>query len=280
MVSTPWSFSSRSRCTAVAWTASSSHSADVFSISGLSTKTCSCMSVDPRSLASIGPRTVLTSGHCSPFRAPTTDPASPSRRARVPGSYRRAAGRQRREWARVPPTAAVHNDAGMREHRYSFEMPHAAPRIWALFQDYDRWTDYAPMVRRVEVLYPGDEHHNGRLRRVIFKMPFGREGTALELVTDVEPDRGYTYTMISDTPGQRPDRPCPARASGRQPHPLPVRRAVQPHLVAVALVRGAHLPVHQQEQRGQHAAGLAVVDRPSRIPARPGRLLTPRRRHR
>jgi hypothetical protein len=89
----------------------------------------------------------------------------------------------------------------VREHRYSFEMPHSAARIWALFQDYDRWTDYAPMVRRVEVLYPGDEHHNGRLRRVIYKMPFGREGSALELVTDVEPERGYTYTMISRTPG-------------------------------------------------------------------------------
>jgi hypothetical protein len=32
-------------------------------------------------------------------------------------------------------------------------------------------------------------------------MPFGREGCALELVTDVEPDRGYTYTMISNRPG-------------------------------------------------------------------------------
>jgi hypothetical protein len=89
----------------------------------------------------------------------------------------------------------------MREHRYSFEMPHSAARIWALFQDYDRWTDYAPMVRRVDVLYSGDEHHNGRLRRVIYKMPFGREGSALELVTNVEPERGYTYTMISRTPG-------------------------------------------------------------------------------
>jgi hypothetical protein len=89
----------------------------------------------------------------------------------------------------------------MREHRYSFEMPHSAARIWALFQDYDRWTDYALMVRRVEVLFPGDVHHNGRLRRVIFKMPFGREGSALELVTDVEPERGYTYTMISARPG-------------------------------------------------------------------------------
>jgi hypothetical protein len=57
------------------------------------------------------------------------------------------------------------------------------------------------MVKRVDVLFPGDEHHNGRLRRVIYKMPFGREGSALELVTDVEPERGYTYTMISRTPG-------------------------------------------------------------------------------
>jgi hypothetical protein len=89
----------------------------------------------------------------------------------------------------------------MRTHEYSFEMPHSAARIWALFQDYDRWTDYAPMVKRVDVLYPGDEHHNGRLRRVIYKMPMGREGAALELVTDVEPERGYTYKMISSTPG-------------------------------------------------------------------------------
>jgi len=89
----------------------------------------------------------------------------------------------------------------VREHRYSFEMEHSAARIWALFQDYDRWTDYAPMVKRVDVLWPGDEHHNGRLRRVIFEMPLGREGTALELVSDVEPERGYTYTMISSKPG-------------------------------------------------------------------------------
>src|SRR5438067_7147570 len=80
-------------------------------------------------------------------------------------------------------------------------MPHSAARIWALFQDYDRWTDYAPMVVRVEVLWPGDEHHNGRLRRVIYKMPLGRKGSALELVTDVEPGHGYNYTMLSRRPG-------------------------------------------------------------------------------
>ena len=48
--------------------------------------------------------------------------------------------------------APVGHDAVVREHRYSFEMPHSAARIWALFQDYDRWTDYAPMVKRVDVL--------------------------------------------------------------------------------------------------------------------------------
>jgi Polyketide cyclase / dehydrase and lipid transport len=89
----------------------------------------------------------------------------------------------------------------VQEHKYDFEMPHSARRVWALFQDYDRWTDYAPMVTRVDVLWPGDEHHNGRLRRVIYKMPFGRSGSALELVHDVEEGCGYTYTMISSDPG-------------------------------------------------------------------------------
>jgi len=56
-------------------------------------------------------------------------------------------------------------------------------------------------VLRVDVLWPGDEHHNGRLRRVIYKLPLGRRGSALELVQDVEPERGYTYTMISSDPG-------------------------------------------------------------------------------
>jgi hypothetical protein len=36
---------------------------------------------------------------------------------------------------------------------------------------------------------------------VIYKMPLGRQGAALELVSDVVPERGYTYTMISSTPG-------------------------------------------------------------------------------
>ena len=89
----------------------------------------------------------------------------------------------------------------MREHRYSVELPHSAARIWALMQDYDRWHNYAPMVLRVEVLHPGDERGNGLLRRVIYQLPFGRQGSALELVTEVEAGRGYHYTMISRQPG-------------------------------------------------------------------------------
>jgi hypothetical protein len=89
----------------------------------------------------------------------------------------------------------------VREHRYSVEFPHSAERLWALMQDYDRWTEYAPMVLRVEVLHPGDERGNGLLRRVIYRLPLGRRGAALELVTDVVPARGYTYTMIGRSPG-------------------------------------------------------------------------------
>lgn len=89
----------------------------------------------------------------------------------------------------------------MLEHRYHLDMPHPAPRIWALMQDYARWTDYAPMVLAVQVLWPGDAGGNGLLRRVIYPLPLGRRGAALELVSEVEPERGYTYKMISREPG-------------------------------------------------------------------------------
>ena len=78
----------------------------------------------------------------------------------------------------------------MREHRYSLDLPHSPARLWALMQDYPRWTEYAPMVVRVEVLHPGDRGGNGLLRRVVYRLPFGRVGSALELVTEVEPERG------------------------------------------------------------------------------------------
>jgi hypothetical protein len=96
----------------------------------------------------------------------------------------------------------------VREHRYTLDFPHAPERVWALMHDYDRWSDYAPMVVRVEVVHAGDAHGNGLLRRVIYQMPFGRRGAALELVTDVEPDRGYTYTMLSREPGNDQTGPC------------------------------------------------------------------------
>lgn len=89
----------------------------------------------------------------------------------------------------------------MQEHRYSTELPHSPERLWALMQDYDRWTEYAPMVIRVDVLHPGDERGNGLLRRVIYKLPLGRQGSALELVTEVEPARGYRFLMINRVPG-------------------------------------------------------------------------------
>jgi hypothetical protein len=89
----------------------------------------------------------------------------------------------------------------MREHRYTFDMPHPPARVWALMQDYERWKAYAPMVLRVEILYAGDAYGNGLLRRVIYRLPFGRQGAALELVTEVAPARGYTYTMIRRQPG-------------------------------------------------------------------------------
>ena len=89
----------------------------------------------------------------------------------------------------------------LREHSYTAEFPHSAERIWALMQDYDRWTEYAPMVLRVDVLEPGDAAGSGLLRRVTYKLPFGRRGEARERVTDVVPARGYTFTMLSEDPG-------------------------------------------------------------------------------
>jgi hypothetical protein len=89
----------------------------------------------------------------------------------------------------------------VREHRYQVELPHPAERLWALMQDYERWTAYAPMVLGVEVLWPGDARGNGLLRRVSYRLPLGRRGTALELVSEVEPARGYRFRMISREPG-------------------------------------------------------------------------------
>ena len=70
---------------------------------------------------------------------------------------------------------------------------------------------------------------NGLLRRVIYKMPLGRRGSALELVTDVEANHGYTYTMLSREPGQDQTGKVRLEPHRAQPHQVLVRGALQPH---------------------------------------------------
>ena len=76
------------------------------------------------------------------------------------------------------------------------EMPFSAARIWALFQRYDLWKEYAPAVLDVEVVWPGDADGNGLLRKVIYPLPFGKKGESFELVKNVEQNRGYDYLML------------------------------------------------------------------------------------
>ena len=76
------------------------------------------------------------------------------------------------------------------------EMPFSAARIWALFQSYQLWKEYAPSVLDVEIVYPGDADGNGLLRKVIYPLPFGRRGQSFELVTNVRANRGYDYVML------------------------------------------------------------------------------------
>ena len=85
----------------------------------------------------------------------------------------------------------------MRHHEFSTEMPFSAPRIWALFQSYDLWKEFAPAVLEIEIVWPGDADGNGLLRKVVYPLPFGRRGESLELVKNVEKDRGYDYVMLS-----------------------------------------------------------------------------------
>ena len=84
----------------------------------------------------------------------------------------------------------------MREHEYTVELPASAARLWALFQRYDLWKEYAPAVLDVEVIWPGDAVGNGLLRRVVYPLPFGRRGESFELVKNVRPGIGYDYVML------------------------------------------------------------------------------------
>src|SRR5512141_345154 len=84
----------------------------------------------------------------------------------------------------------------MRHHTFELDMPFAAARIWALFQSYQLWKEYAPAVLEVEIVWPGDAGGNGLLRRVVYPLPFGRRGESFELVKNVKPGVGYDYVMI------------------------------------------------------------------------------------
>ena len=84
----------------------------------------------------------------------------------------------------------------MQHHEYSIELPCSAARLWALFQRYDLWKEFAPAVLDVEVVYPGDASGNGLVRRVTYPLPLGRRGESLELVKNVRPNRGYEYIML------------------------------------------------------------------------------------
>jgi len=84
----------------------------------------------------------------------------------------------------------------MREHEFTVELPHAARRLWALFQRYDLWKEYAPGVLDVEIVHPGDANGDGLLRRVEYPLPFGRRGESFELVKNVRANVGYDYVML------------------------------------------------------------------------------------
>ena len=84
----------------------------------------------------------------------------------------------------------------MRHHEFTIDLPVAPARLWALFQRYDLWKEFAPSVLDVEIVYPGDADGNGLLRKVIYPLPFGRRGESFELVKNVKPNAGYDYVML------------------------------------------------------------------------------------
>ncbi len=90
----------------------------------------------------------------------------------------------------------------MKPYRYYLDVPHSSKRVWATMQDYTQWPDFAkPMVTGIEVVHPGDEIGNGLVRRVSYKLPFGKTGSSEETVHDVTPGVSYTYTTAKGTEG-------------------------------------------------------------------------------
>jgi hypothetical protein len=84
----------------------------------------------------------------------------------------------------------------VRQHEFTIELPHSPARLWALFQRYDLWKEYAPGVIDVEIVEDGDVNGNGLVRRVVYPLPFGRRGEAYERVENVKPNQGYDYVMM------------------------------------------------------------------------------------
>lgn len=84
----------------------------------------------------------------------------------------------------------------MRHHEFTQEVPFSAARLWALFQSYDLWKEFAPSVIDVEIVYPGDAEGNGLLRKILYPLPFGMRGESYELVRNVRVNRGYDYLML------------------------------------------------------------------------------------
>ena len=70
----------------------------------------------------------------------------------------------------------------MREHEFTVDLPHSAPRLWALFQRYDLWKEYAPAVLDVEIVYPGDLEGNGLLLFAAILLHKAPEGFAIASV--------------------------------------------------------------------------------------------------
>ena len=96
--------------------------------------------------------------------------------------------------------------------------------LWALFQRYDLWKEYAPAVLDVEIVYPGDADGNGLVRKVIYPLPFGRRGESFELVKNVRAEPRLRLRHAARRP--RPARSRSSRSDRTAPPALP--RVVPP----------------------------------------------------
>jgi hypothetical protein len=90
----------------------------------------------------------------------------------------------------------------VKEYGYFIDLPHSPARVWAIMQDYEKWSEFAgPFVTRVEVLNKGDENGIGLTRAVNYKLPLGFRGKSIETISNLVPGVGYTYTSRKGTIG-------------------------------------------------------------------------------